>query len=279
MAQVGHPSITTMYTPHENPFSADFGIRHSAFRSVQDGTSSGSDPVLTSGVIAVNCFAFWPPRPDRWQGKLQSIAHKLRASFTSSRNSESTKEPRPDLPVFANFMHRVTLLVDVNRCLGKPISDEVEPEQQLNMSELVNDSGGIDALLPVELIPLLSCAADSSATITLVSEVPLPKAWGKDDETRAAAEKLCALCYVITMYRNVFMIFVLWCSFTKAGPSMLRRGICLFFCSLTNAFTGQVHLATFFKLQVFIQLHEVGDCRLDANYLVQKLFYVITSCM
>ena len=163
--------------PHENPSSADFGIRHSALRGVANNISSGSDPVPTSGVIAVNCFIFWAPRPGWRRGKLQSIAHKLRAPFTSSRNSGSTKEPRPDLPVFANFMHRVTLLIDANRCLGKAISDKVQPKRQINMHELVRDSSQIDTLLPVELIPILRSGADSSATITLASEVPFPKAW------------------------------------------------------------------------------------------------------
>jgi len=74
-------------------------------------------------------------------------------------------------------MHRVTFLIDVNRYLGKPISHNVQPKCQLNMSELVKDSNEIDTLLPVELIPILGCAADSSATITLASEVPFPKAW------------------------------------------------------------------------------------------------------
>ena len=136
---------------HERPSSADFGVRHSVLRSILHSTSS--DPVSTSGVLAVNCFVFWAPcgsRPDRQRGKLQSIARKLRAPFTSSRNSESTEKPRPDLPVFANFMHRVTFLIDVNRCIGKPISDKVQPKQQLIMSEFVKDSSEIDTLLPVE---------------------------------------------------------------------------------------------------------------------------------
>ena len=63
-------------------------------------------------------------------------------------------------------MHRVTFLIDVNRYLGMPISDEVQPKRQLNMSD---DSSEIDTLL------ILGSGAGSSATVTMTSEVPIRK--------------------------------------------------------------------------------------------------------
>lgn len=74
-------------------------------------------------------------------------------------------------------MHYVTFLIDIDWCLGEPISNKVQPKRQLNVSKLIKDSSEIDTLLPIKLIPLLGSAADSSTMITLASEVLFLKAW------------------------------------------------------------------------------------------------------